>query len=499
VTGLTNGEPVKFAVRAHNKADWSDWSKNSATITPDIAPGAPAWVKVSDPEDHSVLVSWGKIANDGSAIKVIHVTGAGQNQDLTPTHTSVRVTVPSNNEVYRFSVSGENDYDIGPAVSDEGQSSGKPIGLSVATPNPGPLVGATTNVTISWSLSSAEGPTPVTYDVVRSDGKKICTNVTRTSCVDDTVHFDGTSYTYSVSATNATGGAAHTLTTRSAAWAAVGTPDGWDNGAFSAGATGSDGQIKLNFTVPPSRGGSSKLTVLNGGSVLKTLTSPGVDGGSVAHTLTGLTDGTTYRLSLRVCNEANRCTTSAERSTFPFGQLARPNVTATHSGTTVTGHATANGNGASATLILYIDGHEEGRKTGTGSLSVSGSRNVGYSNTVTVKAVLNSATTTPHRSDPADDTTSETTPDPPPPRTVRLSEGDAWWVANCAPGHCNYLHLTTNNFSGSYQCTAYSGSTRFQTVTVSGDVNRDISSWVFQSGHSVYAICDDVRSPTVSW
>ncbi|MBA3019599.1 Ig-like domain-containing protein [Propionicimonas sp.] len=503
VTGLTNGAAVTFQVRAHNKADWSDWSSSSAQITPDVAPGAPAWVQVSDPQDHSVLVSWGKIANDGSAIKVIHVTAAGTTHPVGAGKTSLRVNVPSNNDVYTFSVAGENDYAIGPAASDQGQSSGKPAGLSVAAPNPGAAVGATTNVTVSWSLSSPEGPTPVSYDVARSDGKSVCANVTRTSCVDDTVRFDGTSYTYLVTATNATGGAAHSASARSSAWAAVGTPDNWSPTAITAAATGDDGEVRLTYTVPASRGGTSKLTLLRDGSAFKTLTSPGPDGGASSYTATGLTDGTSYSYSLRVCNEANRCSTSPARSATSFGPLAKPNITSAYaSGSSVTAKGTANGNGASATLILYIDGQEEDRSTGRGSLNVSGSRTVGYSNTVTVRLVLNSGTTTPHRSDPADDTASVRTPARP---TVTLTVGEQQRYNTGDPQNPEVyyypVYLAARNFVGSYTCHVPDSWPYDSTRTFSGNVSGVTVARLFSYGGpyatSIRVTCDGIASNTV--
>ena len=41
-SGLTNGTPVSFSVRAHNSAGWGPWSGSSPAVTPDIAPGRPA-------------------------------------------------------------------------------------------------------------------------------------------------------------------------------------------------------------------------------------------------------------------------------------------------------------------------------------------------------------------------------------------------------------------------------------------------------------------------
>ena len=41
-SGLTNGVPVQFTVRAHNAAGWSEWSAPSPAVTPDVVPGRPA-------------------------------------------------------------------------------------------------------------------------------------------------------------------------------------------------------------------------------------------------------------------------------------------------------------------------------------------------------------------------------------------------------------------------------------------------------------------------
>jgi hypothetical protein len=228
VTGLTNGVALKFRVRAHNKKGWGGWSKWSKAITPDTAPGAPAAVKVSDPQDGSVLVSWGAFANKGSAVRKIHITWQGAKLELAGTNAagSRRVAGLDNNTVYTFSVAGENGYDIGQAGSAKGQSSGKPLGLKVATPVAASnVIGVKTPVTISWTLGSPNGPKPVTYKVSRSDGKAVCTGGSATTCVDDSVTLDGTTYTYTVTATNATGGSAHSASAQ-VTWTAAGSVPG---------------------------------------------------------------------------------------------------------------------------------------------------------------------------------------------------------------------------------------------------------------------------------
>jgi len=511
VTGLDNGKAVRFMVRSHNKAGWSQWSGRSEVITPDTAPGAPAWVKVSDPQDHSVLVSWGAIANDGSPISVIHVSVAGVDRPVAAGRNSVRVSTPSNNESYLFTVAGENDYDVGPSVSARGQSSGKPAGLSVAAPAPGAPVGASTQVKVSWTLASPEGPTPVSYRVVRNnvtDGgtKAICSGVTVTTCTDDTVAFDGDNYTYAVTATNATGGTAHSTAATSPRIAAIGTPDAW--GTWKAAATGSDGKIALAYTVPPSRGASSTLTLLRDGSTYKTLTSPGPKGGARSYTVTGQPDGTAHTFSLKVCNEAKRCSVSGGHTTSSFGPLAKPKITsASVSGTTISGKASANGNGRKATLTLSIGGRVVDTASGTGPISVSGKRTgLSYSTTYTIKATLTTSGTTPSRSNPDPViTTRKTEPKPPPPApTVHVRNGAPASAYDpdhpCLSNSCFYIHLTTKNFQGSYTCTLYyeNGSQSLATTTFKSNVDQDVHHWVLSPIiSSYYAYCNGVDSNTV--
>jgi hypothetical protein len=218
ITGLTNGVSLKFKVRAHNRKGWGGWSGWSKAATPNTAPGAPASVTVTSPQDGSVLVSWGAIPNEGSPIQKMVISWPGTSVTTTTTARSYRVTGLSNTTVYTFTVAAANSYGTGPTASATGQSSGKPLGLSVAAPQPGSTSGASTSVAIAWTLQSANGPGPVTYAVTRNDGKQICTGVTVTTCTDAPVNLDGTTYTYTVVASNATPGAAHTTTATSSSW-----------------------------------------------------------------------------------------------------------------------------------------------------------------------------------------------------------------------------------------------------------------------------------------
>lgn len=505
-TGLANGKAVTFQVQAHNKAGWSPWSPRSGPIIPDTAPGAPAWVKISDPKDHSVLVSWGKIANDGSPVTTVHVRINGVDKPVQASASSVRIATPSNNESYTFSVTAENAHDLGPSVSVRGQSSGRPAGLVVNAPKPGRALGATTPVSVSWTRVSPEGPEPVTYTVVRSDGKKICTTVTL-QCTDDTVTYNGKSYTYAVTATNATGGTAHSSTASSPNFTATGTPDNW--GSWSVAPTGDDGKAKLTYTVPPSRGSTSKVILHRSGEGSVTATSPGPNGGAATFTTSGLTDGTQTTLTLEVCNEAERCTSSASRTVTTFGDLKPPSVSATHSDDRVTGSASGNGNGANATLTLYIDSDKVGSVSGKGSLSITRTSTVGYSRKVTVKAVLTSGNTTPSRGDKSASTT-ETTGAKPPPPSVHISKG-----ATLAPGlcgaeydgnrYCWWVVVTRKNFTKSQTCTIYNLSPTYIGKPGSNSYatnGTDETAWIgvgYGISDGVYVKCNTTSSNKVNW
>lgn len=514
VTGLTNDVPVRFQVLAHNKGGWSDPSDWSGAVSPDELPGAVTGVTASDPQDGSLTLTWGPPSNAGSEIKAIHITWAGRSRKLAGNPTTTTLTGLNNNTKYTFTVWAENKLGPGPNASGTGQSSGKPLGLTVNAPAPSASVGANTPVKVTWAEANPNGPGPVTYSAKRSDGKQICTKATAASCTDDTVTFDGTTYTYTVTAVNATG-EPHSATATSASWKATGTPDAW--GSWSAEATGKDGQVKLTYTVPPSRGSSATLT-LQGAS--GTLPSAGPDGGAATTTLSGLSDGTTYNLTLKVCNENNKCSTSATKSAKPFGPLEGPPSITYLSTSGSDGNFTANfrvtvpgNNGAPASVNITSDrscsgaGKLDVGSVGTQSFNVSCS--LGWSSTASVSASFTTGSTTPSRSNggSAGPVTSPRTADQPPPpppqpaRTVRIAMSGTT-QSGCTMhggGECPYIQLTTSGFSGRYTCNAYTNGVSWNMPkTYTGD-QGGVLYWYNGYAGDVYVNCDGVESNHIPW
>lgn len=512
VTGLANDVPVKFQVLAHNKGGWSDPSPWSPAVRPDVLPGAVTAVTASNPQDGSLTLAWGAPKNDGSAIQKINISWQGGTKPVPGGTTTTTITGLNNNTKYTFTVWAENKLGPGPNASGTGQSSGKPLGLAVNAPAPLANVGATTQVRVSWAAANPNGPGPVTYSAKRSDGKQICSNTTATACTDDTVTFDGTAYTYTVTAVNATGDP-HSATATSPQWKATGTPDKW--GAWSAQPTGNDGQVKLSYTVPASRGGSSTVTLLGAPG---SLPSASAAGGAATATIGGLSNGRAYSLSLKVCNENNACTTSAAQSVTPFGPLAGPPSINYTGNTGANGSFQANytitvggNNGAPASVNITSSSGCSG--TGTHAVTNVGSQSftvtcgLGWSQSVSVSASFTTGATTPARANggsagPVQSATTPAQPPPPPTRTVTIRKSTTQFQPGCTyygGGPCPYVEVTTRGFTGGYTCDAATDGVPWNiAVNWSGDVTWK-KYWYNGFRGTVTVTCDGVTSNGVSW
>lgn len=504
ITGLANGVPVSFQVRARNRAGWSEPSDPGPSVTPDEAPGRVPSFTASNPTDGSVTLAWQPALNRGSPVTRYVITYGGQSQPVPGGSTSTVVSGLNNNAVYTFTIVAQNNAGTSQEpTSTTGQSSGRPVmsGVSVGSSD----LGSSAQVTVSWPGADPQGPRPVTYTVTRSGGSagaRTWTGVTGTS-LGDQVAYDGSVYTYAVTATNATGGAAHTSAPVSTQFRATGKPAAW--AGWTATPTGADGTLRVSYTVPPSRGSTSTVT-LHGAGGPRTMASGSATSSTSFNGITvgGLTNGTGYSMYLKVCNENNACSLSAPVSATPYGPLGAPTLQASASGNTVTWSATGSGNGRTAVLTVSDDAGGSARDQGAGSLRAGvGSREVGYDRTVTVTATL---------SDPAGGRESRTVTQrvttgspPPPPKTVRVWQGpDVGFPDGCPNGYylgggCRRIGITTTGFEGqSYQCHIYlaSGGTGWR-YTFTGNYDGTPAPYTGYDTY-VYANCGGVIG-SVKW
>jgi titin len=216
VTGLTNGTAYTFTVAATNVVGTGPDSTASAAVTPTAAPTAPgAPTNVSGlPGDASVALSWtAPSSNGGSPITSYRITPYIGTTAQAPVATgsaatSFTVTGLTNGTAYTFKVAATNAVGTGP---DSAAS-------SVVTPRKPTAPGAPTALTgtpgdksvdLSWTAPASDGGSPITsYRITPYVGTTAQTPIdTGTTSTQRTVTglTNGTTYTFTVAATNAVG------------------------------------------------------------------------------------------------------------------------------------------------------------------------------------------------------------------------------------------------------------------------------------------------------
>jgi Domain of unknown function (DUF4082)/Bacterial Ig-like domain/Fibronectin type III domain/Bacterial Ig domain len=217
VTGLTNGTTYTFTVSATNATGTGPASSPSNAVTPNALPGAPTGVTATA-GNGSATVSWTAPSNNGgSTITKYTVTpyvGSTAQTPVTvtgnPPATSTTVTGLTNGTTYTFTVSATNANGTGPESSPS----------NAVTPSGPTLPGAPTGVTatagngsatVSWTAPANTGGSAITtYTVTPFIGSTAQTPATVTGNPPATTTTvsgltNGTTYTFTVSATNATG------------------------------------------------------------------------------------------------------------------------------------------------------------------------------------------------------------------------------------------------------------------------------------------------------
>jgi fibronectin type 3 domain-containing protein/uncharacterized membrane protein YgdD (TMEM256/DUF423 family) len=201
VVGLTNGVGYAFTVKATNGVGTGAASKASTKVIPATLPGAPVNLTVSG-GDHQATVAWNPATDNGTTISGYTVTSAPGTKTCATTG-SLRCTVDSltNGVAYTFTVTATNGVGTGPASK---SSAGvTPAGLPGAPTAAKAVRGTTRTVTVSWAAATTDGAAITDYSVVSSPAAGACRTVALTCTVSGLVN--GTSYTFSVKATNSVG------------------------------------------------------------------------------------------------------------------------------------------------------------------------------------------------------------------------------------------------------------------------------------------------------
>lgn len=518
IVSLKNAFWYHFTVKARNKAGWGDPSAPSGPGRADAAPTAVTNFKASNPTDHGLTLSWNAVKGEFTDPTTYKISWPGGSLPVPGAQTSTPITGLNNNVKYDFTIVAINDYSAGPPASTQGQSSGAPgTPAALSVTSVAMAGGAAAAVRIAWSAVDPNGPTPLTYTVNRTGGsgpKTICSNVTVTTCNDDGVTYDGTTYQYAVTATNATGGAAHTSTGPAATFKAIGTPLAITT--LAAPEPTEVNKIKVTYTTVAARGASATVKIYEGGTLKSQQPENPAGGQPSSQTFTAAYDGNSHTYTAVVCNESARCgpasNTAAQK---PYTNPTVTGFNAFNNGTSV--YVSVSGNGGGRAARLQITSTNAGGWSHVADITDNYSANnifvgnVGdsWSGSFSVTISDTSGKGRPTASAGPDVVT---TPPPPPAKTVTAWKGGASPSTGCTyylGGACPYIMASTSGFSGlSYTCSSYvkpssgtyAGQTIFiyTTATKNGDFSGNTLSWTGYKGE-VWVNCGGVDSPHVAW
>ena len=326
ITGLTNGTSYAVVVRAKNSmgsGDWSDdgWGTPAASAT---VPGKVGTPSVSA-GDGSLTVSWSAPSDGGSAITGYEVwyrpsTSSGSYTALNTTATSITIPGLTNGTGYTVFVRAQNAEGTG-EWSDAAY--GTPIsGASVPNKPALPsVVAGNRSLTVSWNPPADGGSAITLYEVSYRPDTSSQSRIHRTTETTATLWSltNGTAYTVFVRAQNAQG---------FSNWSdrASGTPQSETSVPAKSPrpyAEAGDRSLRVSWS-PPADGGSAitgyevRYSPSTSSQSLIRPTS------STSLTLTGLINGTMYRVHVRARNSVGVGEWSDEQQGIPAALVGAP-------------------------------------------------------------------------------------------------------------------------------------------------------------------------------
>jgi titin len=456
VTGLTNGTAYTFTVTATNDVGTGASSAPSNSVTPATVPGAPTGATATR-GNASASVSWTAPADTGgSSITGYTVTSSPGSFTCTSAGTSCTVTGLTNGTAYMFTVVATNDVGSGPA---SGPSN---IVTPATVPGAPTSVVATrgnTQASVSWTAPADNGGSTITgYTVTSSPGGLTCTT-TGTSCTVSGLT-NGTSYTFTVTATNDVGTGASSVPSNSV------TPATVPGAPTSVVATRGNASAGVSWTAPASNGGSPitgyTVTSNPGGLTCTTAT--------LTCTVSGLTNGTAYTFTVTATNDVGTgAASAASNSVTPATVPGAPtSVVATRGNASASVSWTAPAANGSPITGYTVTSNPGGLTCTTASTSctVSGLTN-GTAYTFTVTATNDVGTGA--ASAASNSVTPATVPGAP--TSVVATRGNAQasvsWTAPASNGGSAITGYTVTSSPGSFTCTT----TGALTCTVTGLTN----------------------------
>ena len=294
VTGLTNGQPYRFRVRALNSVGAGAASAASPNITPATEPDAPTGLSATVSDQRVDLIWTAPASNGGATITYYEyeLDFSGTWTSTGGTATSYTVTGLTNGQSYTFRVRAVNRVGAGAA---SGSQSATPTSTVVAPDTPTDLSATPGNRQVMLSWVQPSGGAALTHYEYEQDGSGTWTSTgSKAPSYTVTGLTNGQSYTFKVRAVNSAGPSA--ASGSRTATPTTTEPEAPESLRFTPG----DQQVTLRWRAPPNDGGEPITHYEYEQDGSGTWISTG--GTATSHTVRGLNNGQTYMFRVRAVN-----------------------------------------------------------------------------------------------------------------------------------------------------------------------------------------------------
>ncbi|MEQ1629094.1 MAG: fibronectin type III domain-containing protein [Gallionella sp.] len=367
VNGLTNGTAYTFTVAAVNSAGTGAASAASNSVTPFALASAPT-IGTATAGNGQATVPFTAPASFGTGTLVNYTVtpyvGATAGTPVTGLTSPILVTGLTNGTTYTFTIAVTTT--VGTTVSPTGSNAVTPA----TVPN-APTIGTATSgngqasvvFTFSDTVPTNGGATVTSYTVTPYIGAVAqATTTGAASPISVTGLTNGTTYTFTVAATNRVGTGAVSAASNSV------TPATIPDAPAITGITSGNGQATIAFTAPAFNGGAAITSYTgNCGGVTAT-------GASSPLTVTGLTNGTTYNCTVAATNIVGSSLPSTASSVTPATVPGAPTIVSATLGNaqvTVTFNAPASNGGAAITGYTVTSNPADGTDSNGGTTGLT--------------------------------------------------------------------------------------------------------------------------------
>ncbi|GAB2546488.1 Ig-like domain-containing protein [Brachybacterium huguangmaarense] len=457
VTGLANGTTYTFTVTAHNAVGDSQPSSASAEATPDVKPDPPQAPTVTR-GDTSLQVAWREPGNRGTPITGYELqiqnqaTGALDTMTLGGGERSATWSDLVNGTDYSFRIRASNsspdpsEWSGWSAPEHPAGKPQRPAGTPRATRINDPLGGGVTVTFSPLSKAEANGEPITQYVVTASSGQSVPVGPGESSATfRDLDRNRAVSFTYT--AVNSVGTSDPSAASEPLVpFAVPKAPDG-----VTASTPEPHGRATVSWSPAESNGTDLKQYVIRwqGGSV----TVPATE---TSRTITGLTNGTSYKFTVQADNGyaggQSPLSKPSEPSVTPYTNPGKPTVSASAGAcngnscpVTFTVHSAGDGGGGGIARVEWArngDWSKIQTVTGDGATFTIPRIDAAPGEAVKIEVRTVNARGLPSANVPATQKANVPVADP---KLVIFFYGNADFEAGCERGNCQYVDARVSN------------------------------------------------------